>query len=426
MTAALDWLLSFSDPKRGVGWNRASRGGLEANLRRTRVLLDLAGAPDRRLIVVLVAGTKGKGSTAAMLASILSASGVRAGLSTKPHLQAFRERVRVDGVAIGEEAFAARIAEMRPLIAELEERLPMGGAPTTFELTLALALRHYVKERCDVAVLEVGLGGRYDATNATDPHVSVITAISHDHTKELGSRLRDIAGEKSGIVRPGRVAIVEAQPAEARRAIRDSCARAAAELREVRALPERASLSLRGAHQRANAAAAIEAARALSQHGVAFRADAVDAALRRLVWPARFEVLPGEPTIVLDAAHNDGSARALADTLRSSFPKRRVRFVLGVMEDKDARAVLKPLLPLASAVEVTRAPGPRGLDASKLARLVGARRARVHAEPDAAIAAARRDARRGEIVCVTGSFALVGRARDAFGLPVVERLWDAP
>ena len=421
---ALDWLLGFSDPKRGVGWNRASRGGLEANLRRTRVLLDLAGAPDRRMLVVLVAGTKGKGSTAAMLASVLAASGVRAGLSTKPHLQAFRERVRVDGVAIDDTAFGARVAELRPLIAELEERLPAAGAPTTFELTLALALRHYVKERCDVAVIEVGLGGRFDATNATDPHVSVITAISHDHTKELGSRLRDIAAEKAGIVRPGRVAVVEPQPAEARAAIRTACERAGAELREVRALPERVALSLRGTHQRSNAAAALEAARALAQHGVAFRADAAEGALKRLMWPGRFEVIPGEPTIVLDAAHNDGSARALAQTLRASFPKRRVRFVLGVMEDTDARAVIAPLLPLASAVEVTRAPGPRGLDPKRLARLVRSRRTRIHEEPAAALAAAQADARHGEVVCVTGSFALVGRARETLGLSIPERLWD--
>jgi dihydrofolate synthase/folylpolyglutamate synthase len=422
-TVALDWLLSFSDPKRGVGWNRASRGGLEANLRRTRVLLDLAGAPDRRMAIVLVAGTKGKGSTAAMLASILSASGVRAGLSTKPHLQSFRERVRVDGAAIDEDAFASRVAELRPLVAELEARLPDAGAPTTFELTLALALRHYVKERCDVAVVEVGLGGRFDATNATDPHVSVITAISHDHTRELGTRLRDIAAEKAGIVRPGRVAVIERQPAEARAAIRAACVRVGAELREVRPLPDRAAIALRGAHQRHNAAAAMEAANALSQHGFAFRADAVGDALQRLTWPARFEVVPGTPTIVIDAAHNDGSARALAQTLRDTFAKRRVRFVLGLMEDKDARAVIRPLLPLASAVEVTRAPGPRGLDARKLARLVGARRTRAHDEPAAAIAAARADAKPGEIVCVTGSFALVGLARDLLGLPVVERLW---
>jgi dihydrofolate synthase/folylpolyglutamate synthase len=149
----------------------------------------------------------------------------------------------------------------------------------------------------------------------------------------------------------------------------------------------------------------------------------VDGALQRLNWPARFEVIPGGPTIVLDAAHNDGSARALADTLRETFAKRRVRFVLGLMEDKDARAVLRPLLPLASAVEVTRAPGPRGLDARKLARLVGARRARVHEEPAEAIAAARADAKPNEVVCVTGSFALVGLARDVLGLPIAERLW---
>lgn len=427
MTAArpaLEWLLGFSDPKRGVGWNRASRGGLEANLRRTRVLLDLAGAPDRRMLVVLVAGTKGKGSTAAMLAAVLAASGVRAGLSTKPHLQSFRERIRVDGAAIGDDDVAAGVEELRPLVPELAKRLPSGGMPTTFELTLALALRHYAAQRCDVAVLEVGLGGRYDATNATDPHVSVITAISHDHTRELGTRLRDIAAEKAGIVRPGRVAVVEPQPAEARAAIRAECERVAAERRDVRPVPARAKLSLRGAHQRANAAAALEAARALSQHGVPFRAGAGEAALGRLMWPARFEVIPGEPTIVLDAAHNDGSARALAQTLRSSFPKRRVRFVLGIMADKDARAVIGPLLPLASAIEVTRAPGTRGLDPRALARLVAAKRPRTHDDPAAAIRAAQADAGPGEVVCVTGSVALVGRARDVLGLPVAERLWD--
>src|SRR4051812_27670806 len=125
--SAVEWLLSFSDPKRGVGWNRGSRGGLPMNLRRTRVLLDLAGSPDRRMFIVLVGGTKGKGSTAAMLASLLSASGVRAGLSTKPHLQSYRERVRVDGAAIDDEALAARVAELRPVIRELEERLPDAG-----------------------------------------------------------------------------------------------------------------------------------------------------------------------------------------------------------------------------------------------------------------------------------------------------------
>lgn len=427
-SAGLAWLLSFSDPARGVGWNAASGKGLVWNLRRTRTLLDLAGSPDRRMRVVLVAGTKGKGSTAAMLASVLAASGLRAGLATKPHLQSYRERVRVDGAAIGQSALDARIAALRPLVHELMRLLPEGGAPTTFELTTVLAFTHFARERCDVAVVEVGLGGRYDATNAADPHVSVITAISHDHTRELGARLADIAREKAGILRPGRMAVVEAQPAPARAAIAAACAAGGVPWQIVAPLTPRAAsrlaLTLRGAHQRANAAAALAAARALGENGLDYREDRGAAGLGALRWPGRFEIVAGSPAIVLDGAHNDGSAAALAETLRREYPRRRVRLVVGLMRDKDARAVLRPLLPLAAAVEATRPPGARGLAASSLARLVRGVPVRAHDDPAAAIAAARTAARQGEIVCVTGSLALVGRARDVLGLPIAERLWD--
>ena len=420
-----DWLLSFSDPKRGVGWNTGSRGGLEWNLRRTRVLLDLAGSPDRALKVVLVAGTKGKGSTAALLASVLFASSVKAGLSTKPHLQTFRERIRVDGIAIGDDALADRIDALRPLVPALARLLPQAGAPTTFELTLVLALAHYAAERCAVAILEVGLGGRFDATNATDPHVSVITAISHDHTKELGSGLRQIATEKAGIVRPGRPAIVAPQPAVARAAIVAVCARTGTPWTDVRALTpavaRRAGLALIGAHQRANAAVALAAAKALAEHGVAVRTDG--SGLGALRWPGRFEIIAGSPTIVLDGAHNDGSATALAAALRAEFPRRKIRFVLGLMADKDARAVVKPLIQLAAAVEATRPRGPRALAPASLARIIRGVPVRTHDDVAAAIAAARRDATAREVVCVTGSLALVGEARDVLGLPVAERLW---
>ena len=419
--AGLEWLLSFSDPRRGVGWNNESRGGLVANVRRTRVLLDLVGAPDRDLVVVLVAGTKGKGSTAAMLAAILDASGVRAGLSTKPHLQAFRERIRVDGEAITDAALATEANGLRSHVAELTRRIPSAGAPTTFELTTVLALRHYARERCRVAVLEVGLGGRYDATNATDPHVSVITPISHDHTKELGARLRDIAGEKAGVMRPGRVVVVAPQPPAARAALVAAATREAAIQREVRPLARPGGP--RGAYQRTNAAAAVAAVEALSEHGVPYRADAVAGALARLRWPGRFEVLAGRPPIVLDGAHNDGSAAALAAALREEYPRRRVRFVLGMMEDKDARGVLRPLMPLASAVEVTRSRSARAVSPEVLARRIRGAPTRVHSDLAGALAAARTDASPNEIVCVTGSLALVGEARDALGLPVAERLW---
>ena len=421
-----DWLLSFSDPARGIGWNNASRGGLESNLRRTRVLLDLAGSPDRKLKVVLVAGTKGKGSTAALLASVLAASGVKAGLSTKPHLQAFRERIRVDGVAIDDDALAERIDTLRPLVPELARHLPLAGAPTTFELTTVLALVHYAAERCAVAVLEVGLGGKFDATNATDPHVSVITAISHDHTRELGSGLRQIATEKAGIVRPGRRVLIAPQPPVAQAAIVAASERAGALWTAVRAMTPAAArgahLALRGAHQRANAAVALAAARALAEHGVPVHADG--RGLGALRWPGRFEIVPGAPTIVLDVAHNDGSAEALAAALRLEFPRRKIRFVLGLMADKDARAVVKPLIPLAHAIEATRPRGPRGLEPAVLARTIRGVHVRTHADVAAAIGAARRDATARDVVCITGSLALVGEARDFLGLPVAERLWD--
>jgi dihydrofolate synthase/folylpolyglutamate synthase len=422
---ALRWLLSYSDPARGVGWNTASRGGLEWNLRRTRALLDLAGSPDRALKVVLVAGTKGKGSTAALLASLLAASGVKAGLSTKPHLQSFRERIRVDGAAIDEDTLAERSDALRPLVPALARLLPDGGAPTTFELTTVLALAHYAAEGCAVAVVEVGLGGKFDATNATDPHVSVITPISHDHTRELGSGLGRIAAEKAGIIRPGRRALIAPQPALAQAAIVAACARTGTPWTAVAPLTsaaaKRAGLALVGAHQRANAAVALAAAEALAEHGVAVRADATGLATLR--WPGRFEVVAGPPVLVLDGAHNDGSAEALAAALRETFGRRKIRFVLGLMADKDARAVIKPLLPLASAVEATWPHSARALAPASLARLVRGVPVRTHDDVGTAIVAARRDASAREVICVTGSLALVGEAREFLGLPVAERLW---
>src|SRR5438552_1748719 len=173
--AALEWLYSLADQERGVGWNPRASPESQWQLGRTRALLDLAGAPDRHVRVALVAGTKGKGSTCAMLASILGASGARCGLYTKPHLQAYRERIRVDGVAISSADFTAQIERFRELSAQLPSD---AGEPTTFEVTTALALDHFERKGCAIGVIEVGLGGRLDATNATEPELSVITSIS--------------------------------------------------------------------------------------------------------------------------------------------------------------------------------------------------------------------------------------------------------
>ena len=413
--------------ERGIGWNPRASASLGWNLRRTRILLDLLGGPDRRMAVVLVSGTKGKGSTAALLASILSAAGATTGLYTKPHLQSYRERVRVDGQAVGEGAFADGVDALRPHVDALRRLVPAAGQPTTFELTTALAFLHFATARCTVAVVEVGLGGRLDATNATDPHVSVITPISHDHMRELGTRLDGIAREKAGILRPGRVAVVAEQRATATAAIRAESDRVGAERRMIPPLTAadatRVGLKLRGPHQRQNAALAIAAARALSEHGLVTVNDGdVARGLSRLRWAGRFEVVSGAPTIVLDGAHNDGSADALALALRTEFPGRPVRLVVGMMRDKDAGAFARAMRPVARFVYATAPRGPRALRAEELARRYGSRS---FAELADALAAARSEAKATDIVCVTGSLALVGEARDLLGLPIAERLWDA-
>jgi dihydrofolate synthase/folylpolyglutamate synthase len=423
----LDWLLGFSDAARGVGWNARSSPSLEWNLRRTRVLLDLLGAPDRRLTVVLVAGTKGKGSTAALLASLLAASGVRAGLFTKPHLQSYRERIRVDGEAISTADLDRGIARLRPHVAALRRHLPMAGEPTTFELTTVLGLAHFAATRCTVAVVEVGLGGRFDATNATDPHVSVITPISHDHVRELGTSLRRIASEKAGVLRPGRIAIVARQDPVVAAVLSRAAKSVAALRREIPALSAAAArrygLALRGPHQRQNAALAIAAARALAEHGIGYRDGAIGRGLRQVRWPGRFEVVPGRPPIVLDGAHNDGSAEALAVAIRAELRGRPVRLVIGMMRDKDARAVARALVPIASAVYVTRPDSPRAAGPVAVARFFHRVPVRAFDDLGSALDAARADARPGETLCVTGSLALVGEARQLLGLPTPERLW---
>ena len=212
--AALAWLYSLADQERGVGWNPRASPDSQWKLGRTRALLDLAGGPDRQLKIALVAGTKGKGSTCAMLASILDAAGARCGLYTKPHLQSYRERIRVDGTAVAPDDFAEAVERMRRLVRELPRE---AGEPTTFEVTTAMALEVFARQGCDMAVVEVGLGGRLDATNATDPLVSVITSISYDHTAILGRTLGAIAGEKAGILRSGcRAFVAEQRPAAGR------------------------------------------------------------------------------------------------------------------------------------------------------------------------------------------------------------------
>jgi dihydrofolate synthase/folylpolyglutamate synthase len=366
--------------------------------------------------VALVAGTKGKGSTCAVLASILGAAGVRCGLYTKPHLQTYRERIRVDGKGISQTAFAHELEHFRALA----ERLPAeAGEPTTFEVTTALALDFFAQERCQCAVVEVGLGGRLDATNATEPELSVITSISYDHTAILGRTLGAIASEKAGILRHDRPALLAQQRPAAMRALRAVCLDVGAHCRVVAPLERDVPLS--GEHQRQNAALAIDAAYTLKPN---LAQTSIDLGLRRLRWPGRFEVIGERPSVVLDGAHNGASAEALARTLRGFASGRPVRLVIGINRDKDARAVLRPLLALSHQVWATQTGGnPRALAAEDLARLC--RRLGAHAVAQPSLARALQEATTSldDLVCVTGSLALVGEARGVLGLPPPEDLW---
>lgn len=371
--------------------------------------------------VVLIAGTKGKGSTAAFLASILHVGGIRAGLFTSPHLQTYRERVRIDGAMLASADFGRAVDGLRPLVARLKRLHPEAGEPTTFELTCLLALRAFAEHGCTIAIVEVGLGGRLDATNALDPAISILTSVSYDHTAILGRTLAAIATEKAGILRRERPTFVAEQRRAAASAIQRVGRKTGADLVVVRPLDVHADLGLAGDHQRQNAALAMAAARSLGVSEAAIRSG-----VRTTSWPARFERIRGRPSIVLDGAHNGASAEALARTLRHERGGRRLVLVVGINRDKDARAVLKPLVRIASAVIVTRSTSPRAAEPADVVR-GGARGTRIAitiaATVPEALAAARAAAGPDGLVCVAGSLAVAAEARTALGLVPAERWW---
>ena len=418
---AVERLLRYGDPLRGPGWNPRSSPDPRLNVQRMRILLDAAASPDLALTCVLVAGTKGKGSTAAFLASILGAADIRAGLFTSPHLQSWRERIRVDGVAISPKALAEAIEEVVGYVPALRRAAPALGEPSAFELLTVAALRHFARERCTVAVLEVGLGGRYDATNAVDPAVSVVASIGLDHVGVLDGSLAKIAREKAGVLRYERPALLAAQVPAAARALARACRETGAPCRTVQPLGPRVRLGIAGTHQRQNAALARAVALELRAAGSDIDDRAIALGLRRLVWPGRFEVVRGRPPAILDGAHTVESARALAATIRREFPGRRIHLVFGCTSDRDPASIARPLLRLAASVHATAARGSRAMPPRDVAAAIDA--ASAHEGLGAALAAARAEARGRDLVCVTGSMAVVGEARAALSLGVAESLW---
>lgn len=367
-----------------IAYLHANQRSSAPGLHRMQALLRALGDPQRGMKFVHVAGTNGKGSTCAMLASILEAAGYRVGLNTSPYLEDFRERIQINGVMIPEEALGALVEEVRPAAEAMTDH------PTEFELITAVALLYFRRRGCDIAVLEVGLGGALDASNVIDtPEVAVLTAMGLDHTAVLGPTMGDIAAAKAGIIKPGGAVVSLGGCAEADAVFRRVCREQGATLREAdlsRLGKSRISLegtafelapygplrlALIGRYQLRNAVLAVTAAETLRDKGWAVDGRAVREGLARARWPGRMELLrPGEPVFLLEGAHNPQGAEAAARTLEELFPDRKIVLLLGVLADKDVAGVLAAVTPLARAVVTIAPPSPRALPADALLRLL--------------------------------------------------------
>ncbi len=424
------------------------RFGSRLGLSRPRRLLAALGDPHLGLQAIHVAGTNGKGSVAAMLASALTAAGYRTGLYISPYVTEFGERIQVDGRPITPDEVAKLVADVRPAA----ERLAASGDPedqvTEFEFVTALGFLHFARSRVDFLVCEVGLGGRFDATNVIDrPLAAVITSVGLDHTDRLGPTLAAIAAEKAGIIKRAAPVVSAPQGPEVLAVLEATAARRGCPLylagRDGRVsleavslsgqvvtfrgpgfpLVESLSLPLLGPHQLVNAATALTTLGALKERG---RLGALDSrvlreGLARTVWPGRFEVFGDRPPIIIDGAHNPPGAEVLAASLRQLFPGRRLHLVLGLLGDKDVDAylslVLPPSLPGVVRLVACQPPNPRALGASNLAARLAARcpGLPVQAVPAVgdAVRLAFRDAGPADAVVVAGSLYQVGEARAA-------------
>ncbi|MEI8312422.1 MAG: folylpolyglutamate synthase/dihydrofolate synthase family protein [Verrucomicrobiota bacterium] len=330
--------------------------GIKLGLDNTRRLLDHLGNPERHLRIFHVAGTNGKGSVCAILDSVFRAAGLKSGLYTSPHLCDFRERVRVNGNMISRDATAQILTRLQDFCKDWPH------SPTFFELATALAFAHFAQERCDVVILETGMGGSLDATSAATPAVSIITPIAMDHAEWLGDSISKIAGEKAGIIKPGIPVVSAPQTAEAAEVLRSKAAECESRLTFVDR-PYAGEVGLEGAHQKWNAALAVLA---IYESGFSPGDAAIARGLRDVNWPARFQRIGDR--IVLDGSHNPHAAAALVQTWREHFGPKKPSIVFGAMKDKDCHEMLAILSEIAASFFFVPVASPRSSDPAELMR----------------------------------------------------------
>lgn len=361
-----------------VKWQRSKLG-----LSRTRELLQAMGNPEKKLKFVHIAGTNGKGSTAACIASILTCAGYKTGLYTSPYILRFNERMQIDGCQIGDEELERLTDKIRPFADAMED------TPTEFEVITALAMEFFYEHGVDIVVLEVGLGGELDSTNVIDtPECAVITAIGLDHTEFLGDTLPKIAKTKSGIIKAGGEAVMYPAGQDVIDVVEQRCKEVGAHVRvaDVSKLNVRGVeldgchfdfdgitdifLPLAGTYQPYNASVAITACRVLRERGWHVSDEAIKKGLSQVKWPGRFEVLHKAPVFILDGAHNPHGIKATVASLKNHFGDEKLTFVIGVMADKDVDTMVEMVAPLAKEFFTARPDNPRAMSAAELAALI--------------------------------------------------------
>lgn len=408
------------------------------NLTRVNELLRRLGDPHLQYPTAHVAGTKGKGSVCAMTAAAAQAAGLKVGLYTSPHLHTIRERIQVDGEPISEADFAEGVMALKPAVSEVNSLMALTkwGRITTFEALTALAFHHFAKEGVDLGVIEVGLGGRLDATNVVAPAACAITSLSLDHVDVLGGTLSQIAAEKAAIIKPGVPAISAPQPPDAFAVVEQAAERAPAPLRLVGrdityertahgggaqhvavATPSRRydlRVPLAGRHQAENTAVVVGLCEALTGAGLPLNPAAIARGIASVRWPARMETLPGNPVVLLDGAHNRFSMRRFKQSLREQLPNEQVILVFGANRSKDLDGMVAEIAPAAHRVFAVQSRHPKS--APPRAILAAFSRCGVQAEEAdgvaAGIDAARQLARPGDVIAVTGSLFTAAEARE--------------
>jgi dihydrofolate synthase/folylpolyglutamate synthase len=431
---AEDYLNSFVNYEQIPGISYAQAG---YSLGHVEALLNRMGNPQLAARTIHIAGTKGKGSVATMVARALSSSGYKTGLYTSPHFHTLRERISVDGTLISEAELAAAMDEIKPFIESIRQDTTFRQL-TYFEALTALAFAYFQKKQVDFQVLEVGLGGRLDATNVARPVVCIITPISLDHTQILGNSLDEIAREKAGIIKPGCWVVLSPQPEEAASVISDICREKEAKVVQVgkdvtwrktggdlshqslviegRTNKYQVSIPLLGDFQLENAAAAVATLEILASAGFAISAADIAQGLAQVKWPGRFQILQQHPTVLIDGAHNVASMRRLVSNIRAYFAHKRIFLVFGTSCDKDIPGIVNELVPLSPQVIVTQASHSRAAPHSTLVAEFSKRGIKPETRETVAQAVSRALslADRKDIICITGSLFVVAEALDYF------------